>query len=257
MRAIRLIPALALALLSACGSDDPTAPTVDVDATLTQMATGGISNYTTAAAAASYGGASVPVPASNSASCPYDASTKFFVCAPVTANGMTFNRKFQLLDASGVALSTANPLTVAAIRSVVDMQGTMTQTTPSPATIQIDRHEDATLSGIQSTNRVMNGTSTQQMTLTASSLAMTSNETSTTTNLQLPATPDQKYPLGGTITTNGSMTLSGVTTGTQQYSREISFDGSSIMTVKMSFAGSTTTTCKVNLAAPGSTPTCS
>jgi hypothetical protein len=256
MRVLRLLPALALVALSACGSDEPTSPSVDVDATLTQMATGGISAYATAAASASVGGVAVPVPASSAASCPYDATSKFFVCAPVTANGMTFSRKFQLLDASGNALSTANPLTVASVRSVVDMEGTMTQGAPNPATIQLDRHEDATLSGIRTANRVMNGTAEQQMTVTTAGFALSSTETSVTSNLQLPSSPEQKYPLGGTITATGSTTLSSITTSTQQYSREISFDGSSIMTVKMTVGGSTST-CKVNLASPGSTPTCS
>jgi hypothetical protein len=256
MRALRLLPALALAALSACDSSEPVGPTADVDAALTLMATGGISSYTTAAAAASVGGATVPVPAASAASCPYDATTKFFVCAPVAANGMTFSRKFQLLDASGSPLATANALSVASIRSVVDLEGTITQGAPNPATIQLDRHEDATLTGIQSASRLLNGTSTQQMTLTSSGFSLSSNETGSTSNLQLPSNPDQKYPLGGTITATGSMTLASVTTSTQQYSREISFDGSSIMTVKMTASGSTTT-CKVNLASPGATPTCS
>lgn len=252
MRTSRLPLAFATAaLIAGCGSDT-TEPQVDVDAALSQMATSGIGTYATAAAGA---GVNVTIPAANAASCPYDASTKFFVCAPVTANGMTFSRQFQLLDATGAPLATPNPLTVASIRSVTDIEGTMSQTTPSPVTIQMDRHEDATLSGIQSTNRVLNGTSTQQMTLTSSSTSLSSNETGTTTNLQLPSSPDQKYPLGGTITATGTLTLSSITTSTQQYSREISFDGTSIMTVKMT-SGSVTSTCKVNLAAPNSAPSC-
>jgi hypothetical protein len=239
------------ALIAGCGSDS-TEPQVDVDAALSQMATSGISTYTTTAAA----GVTVPLPNTSAASCPYDAATKFFVCTPVTANGLTFSRQFQLLDATGAPLSTANPLAVASIRSVIDLEGTssMAQGTPQAMTLQIDRHEDATLSGIQSTNRVLNGTATQQATVTSSTYAASSEESSVTTNLQLPSSPDQKYPLGGKITTNGSTTLS--LTGTTQYTREISFDGTSFMTVKMT-VGTTTTTCKINLASTGGPSTCS
>jgi hypothetical protein len=173
---------------------------------------------------------------------------------PITSNGLTFSRQFQLLDATGAPLSTANPLAVASIRSVIDLEGTMSQTTPQAMTLQIDRHEDATLSGIQSTNRVLNGTATQQATVTSSSYTASSEESSVTANLQLPSSPDQKYPLGGKITTNGSTTLS--LAGTTQYTREISFDGTSFMTVKMT-VGSTTTTCKINLASTGGPSTCS
>lgn len=237
------------ALVAGCGSDS-TEPQVDVDAALSQMATSGISTYTTTATA----GVTVPTPSTSAASCSYDAATKFFVCAPVTSNGLTFSRQFQLLDATGAPLSTANPLAVASIRSVIDLEGTMSQTTPQALTLQIDRHEDATLSGIQSTNRVLNGTATQQATVTSSSYTASSEESSVTTNLQLPSSPDQKYPLGGKITTNGSTTLS--LTGTTQYTREITFDGTSVMTVKMT-VGTTTTTCKINLASTGSPSSCS
>jgi hypothetical protein len=256
MRPLRLAPAVLLAALIAGCDSNPTEPVVDVDATLEQMASGGISTYTTTAVGA-MAGASVPVPSGgSSSSCAYNAETQFFVCAPITASGFTFSRQYQLIDASGAALSTPNPLLVASIRSVIDVEGTHTVTGANPATVQIDRHEDATLSGIQSTNRVLNGTAAQDVSITSSSFVVSTSETSATTNLLLPSTPAQKYPLGGTIVTTGTMTMSGVTTSTQQYQNEISFDGTSIMRLKMTISG-TTTTCLIDLASPGSQPTCS
>jgi hypothetical protein len=253
MRISRFALPLAIAAFVVACDSSSTEPQVDVDAALSQMTTSGIGTYATAAAGA---GVVLPSPGTSATSCPYDAGTKFFVCAPITASGMTFSRQFQLLDATGAPLATMNPLATAAIRQVTDIEGTMSQTAPSAMTVQLDRHEDATLSGIQSTTRVLNGTSTQQLSLTSSSYNLSSTETGATTNLQLPSSPDQKYPLGGKITATGTMTLSGITTSSQQYTREISFDGTSIMTVKMTTSG-TTTTCKVDLASSGSAPSCS
>jgi hypothetical protein len=257
MRLHRVVFAALAALLAGCESGTPVEPEVNVDSVLDQMAASGISSWSTASANSAGGPVAVPVPAGGTAaSCPYNASTKFFVCAPVSSNGMTFSRQFQLLDATGTPLSAPNPLMVAAIRSVIDLEGTVTQGATTQTTIQVDRHEDATLSGIQSTKRVLNGASTQMLTVTGSSFGFTSNEVSSTTNLQLPSSPEQKYPLGGNIVTDATITSSGVATSTIQQKREISFDGTSLMTVKIT-TGTAVVTCTVNMAAPGTPPTCS
>jgi hypothetical protein len=260
MRIRKILPLLVVAaLVSSCDSS-PTTPEVNVDQLLSQMSTGGISTYSTAAPTSSGASvASLSVPPGRAASdCSYNGATKFFVCAPVTANGLTLARSFQLLDASGSPLAEANPLLVASIRSVIDLDGTTTTPAPNAATIQVTRHEDATLSGIQSASRVLNGNATQRTVFTGSAFAFTSNDTSATSNLQLPASPDQKYPLGGTITTDRTVSLSSVTTSSHHEHTEISFDGSSIMTVKIvvGTTSSVTMTCKVNLATPGVAPTC-
>ena len=254
MRFTKIAPALLLAALIGGCDSNPTEPTAEIDAALSLMATGGIATYSARTTGPLSGqGVSVPIPDGSSASsCAYDSATQFFVCAPITANGITLSRQFQLMDASGAKLSTIDPLLIASIRSIIDVEGTHTMAATNAPTIQIDRHEDATLSGIQSTNRVLNGTATQQVTGTGSFLMLSIDETSATTNLILPSSPDQKYPLGGTIVTNGTLT-SAVSAGTTTtpYQGEISFDGTSIMTVKLTTNGSTST-CKVNLANSGS-----
>jgi hypothetical protein len=257
MRMMRFSSALIVLVLAAGCESDPVSPETNVDAVLSQMASSGISTWSTAAANTPGGGVVVPAPAAGSSSaCQYNAGTKFFVCAPVTSNGMTFSRQYQLLDATGAPLSTPNPLAIAAVRSVIDLDGETTTPGANPVTLQIDRHEDATLSGIMSANRVLNGTSTQELTVSGSSWAMTSDEVSTTSNLQLPSSPDQKYPLGGSIVTNGTITGSGITTSTTSMSREILFDGTNFMTVKLTLGTSAMITCKVNMAAPGTPPAC-
>src|SRR4051812_31422387 len=94
----RFLSALAfLSVIAGCDSADPVTPQLDVDATLAQMATGGISSYATAAA----GVAGPALPGASTSSCSFDATSQFFVCGPVSASGVTFSRKFQLLDATG------------------------------------------------------------------------------------------------------------------------------------------------------------
>jgi hypothetical protein len=144
------------------------------------------------------------------------------------------------------------------VRSIIDVSGTIAPSNGNQVTTEITRHEDATLSGIMSTSRVLNGSSTQRLAFTGQSFSFVSNDTSSTTNLQLPATAAQKYPLGGTIVTDRTVTSSGIATTTHHQHEEISFDGSSIMTVKLTVGTTSTvsTTCKVNLATPGVAPVC-
>lgn len=261
MRAFRVSTSvLAVAFLAGCESE-PTTPTASVDAVLSQMASSSVAGY--AAAAASAGGMSVPdvTAAGPASSCAYNAGTSFFVCPTVTSNGMTISRSFQLLDATGAPLSSPNPLTLAAVRTVVDINGTMTSTAAmtSPMTTEITRHEDATMSGLLSGSRVVNAHSTQRIAMTGTSMSAVSNDTSVTTNLRLPTSREQKYPLGGTIVTDRTTSLSSVASSTQHSHEEISFDGTSIMTVKMTFGTSTTVTrtCKIDLAMPRTPPVCS
>ncbi|HET9425783.1 MAG TPA: hypothetical protein VFO55_10460 [Gemmatimonadaceae bacterium] len=257
MRLSRVLAAATAAFFIAGCDSSPTTPEVNVDAALNQMASSSISGYSTAAMSMP-AGAMMPssTPGSSASSCPYNTTTRFFDCSPVTSNNVTFTRSYQLLDASGTALTTPNPLLVASIRSIIDIEGTIAATGPNPATTEIDRHEDATLSGLQSASRVLNGTATQRVSVTGSSFGFVANDTSTTTGLLLPTTQAQKYPLGGTIITSGTVSMSGATTSTQTHRREISFDGTSVMTVKITI-GTSVTTCRINMETPGVAPVCS
>lgn len=244
----RSVTALALiAVFAGCESGDPVTPQVDVDAALSDLAKG-------AAAYGDFGmGASLPSPATHASDCAFDAPSGFFKCAPVNANGIAFSRQFQLLDASGASLSSVNPLLVASIRSVTDVNGTIAPAGAEQVAIEIRRHDDATLSGVQSPNRVLNGTATQQLVASAEGTSLTLNDTTVTTQLQLPSTPQQKYPLGGKVVSSGAIHTPG--TATEKYRIELSFDGTSIVTIKYAI-GTEAFTCKVNMASPNSEPVC-
>jgi hypothetical protein len=197
----------------------------------------------------------VPVPSSSASSCAFSATDQRFDCAPVTVNGLTITRSYALLDASGHSLSIANPAAIAAIHSITDIKGTLAGTGTTGTSMTIDRHEDATLTDLLATTHVLNGTATQKLDFAASGLTFSSNETSTTANLRLPQpTATTHWPLGGTITTDRTMTVSGLA-GTTTSHEVLTFDGTSVMTLTRT-SGSVTMTCKFDLSKPAVLPVC-
>jgi hypothetical protein len=254
MRTIRYLSVAALASLAACASDT-TSPTVDVNALVNESAT---TAYSGAAFTASVGGARVPTAPMGTSTCGYSSANQRFECEPVTANGVTITRSYALLDANGTPLSALNPAAVASIHTITDMKGTMTTTGPAfnggagtvTMTMTIDRHEDATLSQLQAATHLLNATSTQKTDIAMTGLTISTSETSTTSNLQLPKpTADVHWPLGGTITIDQTMTASDQLAIPPAH-EVISFNGTSTMTLTRT-QGGLTTTCKIDLSKPG------
>jgi len=242
------------ALIAACDSGSPTTPTSSLDADLgvVEVVTGGMSSYSAAGSGYVGSGGFAPVlRAMQPSACAYNEATQFFTCPTVSSGGYMVARKFRLLDASGASLSSANPETVAAIRAVIDVQGG-----PSSQAL-ISRHEDNTLSGLQTTTRTLDGTATQDLTLYDGNglVTMLTHDVSVTTGLAVVNSVEQRYPLGGTIISDGTITYAGGGSSFP-YHREIIFDGSNIMTMKQSVSGGSTMTCKVPLAPSSGTVTC-
>src|SRR4051812_43302837 len=95
----RAAAALATALLAACssGSDEPTTPSsgqpVNVAQLYGELTVPGLSSAVTLLPS------TLPLPTTSIAltgSCPYDAASKSFVCAPSTSNGVTYAVTYQL-----------------------------------------------------------------------------------------------------------------------------------------------------------------
>jgi hypothetical protein len=236
----RVIAACALLLAASCG--DSTAP-VDpaLDDALQQFAVvDGL-----AAVAPMTGGSMVPHGIAPSA-CPFNATTKRFVCPTRTMQSLTMNLYYQLLDASGAPLS-AWGNNVVAIRTVSDVAGTLTPSSGTPSanlpTLTISQHDESTLSGLQAERQTLNGIATQ--TLAQPGLAPASPMTRTTTNLVLPKRGVEQYPQSGSIATSLGSFVSTMT-----------FNGTSTVTFTTTFGGGTTTTCTLNLAAPSTPPAC-
>jgi hypothetical protein len=236
--------AMVLAVIAGCSSGDSTEPNLALDVPLTLMTTRGIAAYSTVAVSYGATGTVISLPNSVTASsCAYDSATQFFVCPGDSADGLTLTRKFRLLDAAGAAVSTYDPLTVVAIRAVVDVQGT--RNFAGGFTLQIDRHEDATLSDLGLESHVLNGTATQVLTSGPPGTRITTSDVSVTTDLQLSSSIDHRYPLGGTIVSDGETTFEYAPGNPLPFHREISFDGTKLMTVKTT--GALSITCAVDL----------
>src|SRR5438874_1628121 len=117
----RSLLALAVGIVSGCSSDSPSAPATPASLDVSRL----MSEIGVAAIASPLGGAAVTAAAS-APSCAYDATSKSFLCAPVTANGLTITRQYTLVDAAGRSLSTSDAKVVAAIRTRTSVVGTLT-----------------------------------------------------------------------------------------------------------------------------------
>ena len=259
MRSLRYLQLAAVAILGACGSDS-TGPTLDVTSLVDQMSSGSIATYSAISLSASVPGvsAAVAIPSSSASSCAYSVSNQRFECAPVAMNGLTITRSYALLDASGRPMSVPNPLAVASIRTITDVKGTLAgaSTFSNASSMTVDRHEDATMSGLQTAAHVLNGTSTQKLDFVITEMPYSSSETSATTNLQLPSpSAASHWPLGGIITTDRTVTIAGVAASMTSH-EVLSFDGTSVMTLTRT-SGGVTMTCKFDLAKPATPPVCS
>ena len=241
---------LSAVVIVACS--DGTSPEPDDDATLeealSELSTvGTYAGAGTAPAGVGMVGVSAPPPEV----CPFDATTEFFICPERTHEGVTMNRRYQLLDAGGAPLSSFDPATVSGIRNIADLNGTMQHQglDGSPVTFTIDSHDEQTLTGLRTATRTVNGTGTSEITTTHNGQTRTTTSTRTTENLVLPSTPGPGvYPASGTISSTG--TSEGMT-----FSSTMTFNGTSIVTIVFSFNGATQT-CTYDLATRMSPPVC-
>ena len=188
--------------------------------------------------------------------CSYNASNQRFVCPPVTLDGFTTNRYYQLLDASGAPQSAFNRTTTAAFRSVSDVAGSITEQVVDETggtismTLTISGHDDQTLSGLLTSTHVLNGTSNSNLTLIFGadaplSLAMSAE----TQDLVLPPRRSaNRYPRSGSVVM--SMTSEGeVTTIT------MTFNGTRMATMTIVSNGFSAT-CTIDLEDPESFGAC-
>jgi hypothetical protein len=255
-RAFRQIAALIAAASVAACSDSSTAPktsdpaSVDVSA-LVSAATNG--SYGTLARSLVLIPA-VNVGVVNTANCPYSSTVQEFVCTPVTNNGITFKVAYQLLDKDGHPLSTVDATTLAAVRTITDLDGTMSgvsTTTGTASATTIHSHSDNTLSGLLTSKHTLNGSTADRDTialvLSGSAIQMATTATTTVSNLDIP-TAAGAYPASGTITSDATTTESfgGTPVSTTSHA-SIAFNGTSVVTITLSL-GSINEHCTLDLA---------
>lgn len=260
----RLAALVSFALAACSGGDGPVAPdvpevpevpevpglpggqTVSLDEVLNQLNT--VGSY---AGAGLVGLGVAPAPDASMPSataCPYDATTTYFVCPTQTADGLTINTRYQLLTSGGVPMAAFNSATVSSLRYVVDVEGAID--VGDGTSISIDSHDEQTLSGLQTTTRVVNGTGTTDLSMTADGQTFAVATTRAINNLVLPYEPGPNaYPASGSITTTA-------TADQVSFTSTITFHGTSTVTIVSTLNGSTQS-CTFNLATPETPPVCS
>ena len=207
-----LLTLAAVAFLAGCGADSGVSPTntpVTLDDVFKEMSLPAIAGAASAAsgvdASAASAGISVPK------ACSYATASQSFVCAPITASGLTINQSYQLLNSSGSPLSAFDVGSVSAVRMISTTTGTETS---AAGTFTLNGQSDQTLSGLQTSKHILNGTAILGMngtfsgTGSAETVIMTTKVT--TANLVMPAKAGPNaYPESGTITVDTDIALPG------------------------------------------------
>ena len=239
---MRLLPITGIAVFvlaaASCGdSTDPTPVELSLASVLADASMG-----THASSAASSVATSAPVASFSASGCPYVAATQRFVCPVITANNLTVNVYYQLLDASGGTQAAFGPTTTASLRVVRDVAGTTTLNGVSAA---ITEHHESVLSGLQTQTRVLNGTGTGSAVTSLATIGMTQ----TITNVTFPPRSSvTRYPTSGTIATHVNYPIVTDTDVT------ITFNGTALASVVITGTGAAT--CTLNLANPAAGMSC-
>lgn len=240
---------VACSVAAACG--DGTGPQdVSVDDVLADVSAG---QSFAASGIGFLGATALPQPAAmHHANCAFSSGT--FVCPTATVNGITFNRSFQLLDASGTPQAAFDRATTAAVRTVTDVSGRITSTTDGTTrTVDITAHQDATLSGLLTGTHVLNASGTGNAAITGGGLNHSLATAQTVTNLELPRRDSEtRYPKSGVVATQAVLTGPGFS---NTMTVTLTFDGSSTATLVITNMG-ITRTCKIDLSQSHAAPDC-
>jgi len=247
----------AAAALSACGGDSFSGPTaanssIDLNAVLKQVASGGLTG-TTAAAAGIFAPTTVTSP-DLTAGCAYSITTGGFVCPTRTANGLTISVVYYLFDAAGRAQSAFDPKSTAAVRGVTNMTGAVSMSSDTlVGTTQLTQHVDMTMSGLQTDTHVMNGVTKAhfEVNFTKPAIVGTTDMTTTTTGLRFPAMvdPARPWPISGTLITDETSNVAALPLAATPVTSHmvLAFNGTSIASLTISVFGSAGKTCQIDL----------
>lgn len=194
--------------------------------------------------------------------CTYSPSAQDFACPPLNVDGITFTRTYALYDAAGHPQSHPDANT-ASVRMKTTMTGTTTlsSTFGGTSTLTIDRHDDRTLSGINTGQHVLNsvsaGTTNDTDSYGGSTHTLSFTDADTTLAVALPAAGSgTKWPQSGSVRSHsvGTDSFGGMTFPTK-IDMIMTFDGNNMATLVVTTDGFTTT-CKVDLSNPRATSSC-
>lgn len=218
----------------------------------------------------------------------FDASTGWFVCTPVTTNGISVTQQMQYKTTAGAIQSAFDTATTNSVQVRSTINGTLSyvkdstrgpswggrrgpphigrligdSTTVLTANTTVAHRSDRTVTGLAtgSTRRTVNGTSSgeESTTGTTSDGTFTARRSAadTTRGIVIPITDGKPtYPVEGTVirTMNASFTLEGKTPVTASRREVITYDGSSTATIVITINGDTKT---CTMALPKGRPNC-
>lgn len=240
----------AAALLAACTeSTSSTAPTNNLDiATLVSATTS--ANLTAGERALFSLPTTGGLPTIDPNACPFSVATQNFVCTPVTRSGLTFRTTYFLLDSTGQSLSTPTTTNLAALRTLIDVNGTATLPTGINGTAAINSHSDMTLSGLLTSSHMLSGATIEHDTLTTTIGSATTKSVvdaaTTTSNVVLPSGPGQ-WPASGTVESDVTTSIIGASSSFSTTGHLLmTFNGTSIVTAVVTLGGHVST-CQIDL----------
>lgn len=236
---------------AACGDATGPSSTESVSSLMSAVE----SAHTMGASGSAFGGGFVPNVSHRADGCAFNATTQRFDCPTTTTNTATIERWFQLLDASGNPQSAYDRATTAALRNVVDIEGSNTISRGDHSgTISFSHEGDHTLSGLLDGVHTLNGSSSTTGTVTTATGSWTMTTNQTITGLVLPRAGDNRYPKAGTIVTEViAPGFLGVGTYTTRVT--MTFDGTSVAKLNI-VSGGASRDCTVDLSKRNSWPVC-
>lgn len=217
----------------------------------------------------------------------FNASTGWFVCTPITNNGITFNQQIQYKNTAGTVQSALDTATTNSVQVKSTVAGTISfvrdstrggwagrkgpphfghligdSTTVLSANTTLSHASDRTVTGLASgsTKRTVNGTSQgeESTTGTSSKGSFTARRVAadTTKGVEVPIVEGKPtYPTAGTVirVMNASVTFAGSAATTASRREVITYDGSATAKVVITINGDTKT---CTMALPRGRPVC-
>jgi hypothetical protein len=182
----------------------------------------------------------------DSDNCAFSATTNRLVCETVNRHGLTINRSFSFLDASGAVQQAFDRGTTNTVNVTASVSGTTTH--HESATSTVNASSDFTVAGLASgsTQRTVNGKSagTESTTGTKHGDAFTASRSAgdTISGIVIPIQDNRStYPTAGTIirSMQATVTLNGGSPSTSSRREVITYDGSTTATVVITQDGVT------------------
>jgi len=204
-------------------------------------------------ASAWFSGAGLVAPAITPTSCTFDAASQFFVCTPLTADGLALKQRFSLLDANGNTQSAFDPKTTTAVHLENGVSGTWSPSSRMPLgdTLFVDCKQVLDLTGLGTRQHTINGTSLTLTTLHStrySTPPLPMEYKTTIADLVLPVSVPRAslpWPASGTldvrmrnVDANGNTSNAFIATAR--------FEGTTIVTLTFTVPGGTRT-CRINM----------